>query len=131
MGLEVMVGSICCRLDTLVYIMGLVLTVLYLLSGVAAIVWFVLTHTQVGTHLLCHRCTWTCVRKRVISAPQVTLLPMPYTVIRTPGAAAASQAGPLRCRLVYVGLATDTVQEAPPESSVVGFFVHASKGECS
>jgi hypothetical protein len=48
MGLQVMVGSICCKLDTLVYIMGLVLTVLYLLSGVAAIVWFVLTHTQVG-----------------------------------------------------------------------------------
>jgi hypothetical protein len=47
MGLEVMVGSMCCKLDTLVYIMGLVLTVLYLLSGVAAIVWFVLTHTQV------------------------------------------------------------------------------------
>ena len=44
-----MVGSICCKLDTLVYIMGLVLTVLYLLSGVAAIVWFVLTHTQVSS----------------------------------------------------------------------------------
>jgi hypothetical protein len=48
MGLQVMVGSICCKLDTLVYIMGLVLTVLYLLSGVAAIVWFVLTHTEVS-----------------------------------------------------------------------------------
>jgi hypothetical protein len=48
MGLQVMVGSICCKLDTLVYIMGLVLTVLYLLSGVAAIVWFVLTHTEVN-----------------------------------------------------------------------------------
>ena len=47
MGLRLVVGTVCCKLDTLVYIMGMVLTVLYLLAGVAAIVWFVLTHTQV------------------------------------------------------------------------------------
>jgi len=36
----------CCKLDTFVYCVGLVLTVLYLLAGLSGVVWFVLCHSD-------------------------------------------------------------------------------------